>query len=123
MWPPNVLPPSTLWLGGEQDPRRFDEHVRYPGPRVAVLRCSCGEIGCDSVIARIALDGDRVTWSDFDRAPAGRPLGSAGRNRLSPWDHDRLGALVFDRDQYLDALQAAAEEWRDLRGPASRGSA
>jgi hypothetical protein len=75
------------------------------------------------VIARIAVDGDRVTWSDFDRAPAGRPLGPAGRNRLSPWDHHRLGALVFDRGQYLDALHAAAEEWRELRGPPSRGRA
>lgn len=57
--------------------------------RTALLGCTCGIVGCGPLLARIEVDSDTVTWSDF-----GPGYGA---------DYEGL-ELQFDRDTYMDAL-------------------
>ena len=60
--------------------------------------CVCGEPGCWSLQASIDVDENTVTWSDFEQPHRGQ------HSRASHWQYDGLGPLVFDRDQYEEAL-------------------
>lgn len=66
-----------------------------PG-RAAVLACECGELACWPLQATIVVDGDVVTWSDYEQPH--RP----GR------DYTGFGPHRFDRAQYESAVAAAA---------------
>lgn len=57
-----------------------------------LLRCTCGEPGCDNVTARVEADDEHVILHEF-RA-SGDPLD--------------LGPFEFDRSQYEEALKRAA---------------
>ncbi len=57
----------------------------------ALLRCTCGEPGCDSVIAEVRVEEYRVTWQGFRAAGA--------------WLD--IGPFEFDREQYNEALASA----------------
>lgn len=61
--------------------------------RVAILACSCGEIPCWSLRARIIVSPDTVTWCDFEN-PVARE-----------WRYYELGELVFERAQYDAAVE------------------
>jgi hypothetical protein len=58
-----------------------------------LLRCTCGEPGCDAVSAEVRVEQSQVTWEKF-RA-GGVPL--------------PIGPYVFSRQQYDEALQRAAQ--------------
>ena len=57
-----------------------------------LLRCTCGEPGCDNVSAEVRVEQSQVTWEKF-RA-GGVPL--------------PIGPFVFSRSQYDEALRRAA---------------
>ena len=70
-----------------------------------IARCGCGEEGCGALIARIAIDADRVVWDQFRR-------GSDARAEEFPIDAEQI---VFDAQQYLAAILGHAETitaWR-----------
>jgi hypothetical protein len=56
-----VAPPSRHWLGSP----RPDLAERG---RTAVLTCTCGCYGCGGAAARVTIEGEIVTWSDFRQA-------------------------------------------------------
>lgn len=62
-----------------------------------LLRCTCGEPGCDNVTAQVRIDDEHVTWREF-RASGGDPLD--------------LGPFEFERSQYEEALQQAANSYK-----------
>jgi hypothetical protein len=72
-------------------------------PRQAIIgRCSCGEEGCGSVIARVyELDADTIAWDHFN---AGNPPPVALSQPKPGSD-----AILFDAAQYRDAIQAARD--------------
>jgi len=70
---------------------------------VVLLVCGCGEIGCDPLAARITVDGDTVTWSDFANEQEGEC-------------YPQLGPFVFDTSQYEAAVAAVG-------GPGRAGGA
>jgi hypothetical protein len=57
----DVAPPSRHWRG--EPIYRLSEDGK-----AAVLTCSCGDFGCGGVSARITIDAETVTWSDFQEA-------------------------------------------------------
>jgi hypothetical protein len=57
-----------------------------------LLRCTCGEPGCDAVTAEVRVEQSHVAWEKF-RA-GGVPL--------------PIGPFVFSRPQYDEALQRVA---------------
>jgi hypothetical protein len=61
--------------------------------RVRVLRCSCGDEWCSSVLVEIRFGQDRVRWQNFSEK-----FGSRG-----PEDPG-LGPFEFERLQYQEAL-------------------
>lgn len=91
----HVLPPSRHYLGEDAG-----YHDGADG-RTTLLGCGCGEPTCWPLLARITLDGERVTWSDF--AQPYRPAAEA-----HGWRYDGFGPFVFDRAEYEAALAAAA---------------
>jgi hypothetical protein len=83
----DVLPPSRHWLGTPIPMLSEDG-------KAAVLNCTCGCFPCGGATARITIDAEIVTWSDFQQANSRTVI------PLSP--------LRFTRSTYEAAL-------RDLR--------
>jgi hypothetical protein len=76
------------YLVGEQEP--------WPGHRVPLLGCNCGEWGCWPLVATVAAQGDQVTWTGFEQP------------HRKERDYSAFGPFVFDGDQYRTAVEAAA---------------
>ena len=94
--PEEVLPPSAHFLGSRESPY----HYREEG-KTALAGCECGIVGCWPLLARVTVEDDRVTWSDFEQP-------HRGPGRPGPWRHDALGPFVFARAAYERALRDAA---------------
>ncbi len=94
---------STAWIGpgilpyflgqgadalGYADPADAQDRGKTP-----LLSCKgCGEVGCWPFLARITVDDDTVTWSEFEQP------------RRPGWRYEGLGPFVFARKQYEAAL-------------------
>jgi hypothetical protein len=59
--------------------------------RAWLLGCVCGVPGCQTLAARVDVNEETVTWSDWH-----------GR-----WNLAELDTLVFNRKRYEDALRGA----------------
>lgn len=57
--------------------------------------CTCGDVGCWPLTAKLAVTGNRVRWSTF-------------RTGHRQWHLRRLGPFTFDRARYEAALQRSA---------------
>ena len=60
-----------------------------------LLGCTCGDMGCWPFTAVVTVEPDAVVWSGY-------------RNGHRNWDYSQLGDLVFDREQYEQAVRATA---------------
>lgn len=76
-----TLLPSRNLLG---EPGRVD--LLDTSGKSPLLCCTCGVFECASVLVRIAVDGEHVIWSDFER------------HRRPHWHYDL--AFAFDRTSY-----------------------
>lgn len=85
--PPDIFLPSPLLLG---EPATYYDHD-YPG-KIAVLGCGCGDVGCWPLLVEISLRDDVVVWSGFEQP------------HRRAWRYDEMRPFVFDRAQYLSAL-------------------
>ena len=84
-----------------------DEQVRWPSRHylgrpalscdgdTVLLGCGCGEWGCWPFTAVVTVETDAVVWSGY-------------RHGHRAWDYSGLRDLVFDRDQYEEAVRATA---------------
>ncbi|GAB2828133.1 hypothetical protein GCM10027176_35380 [Actinoallomurus bryophytorum] len=62
---------------------------------IALLGCTCGEVGCRSLEARVLIDDDLVTWRGFARPDR-------------PGDYGSFGPFTFRRGQYERAVREVA---------------
>ena len=90
------LPPEVVFLPSrhlldEPDPR--ETFANKP----ALLGCVGGYVGCWPLVARISMDEDTVTWSDFENP-------QRGPHSWFEWKHDDIGPFTFDRKQYESEL-------------------
>jgi hypothetical protein len=83
----------TRYLAGEQSP--------WPGARVPLLGCQCGEWGCWPLIASVTVKDQEVLWSDF------RQPHRAGR------DYSRFGPFTFREPDYRHAVLSATARTAD----------
>ena len=83
-----VFLPSPRLLG---EPATYYDHD-YPEGKIAVLGCVCGDVGCWPFLVRIKLQEDAVVWDGFEQP------------HRRAWRYDEMRPLVFDRAQYLSAL-------------------
>ncbi|OKI06200.1 hypothetical protein A6A06_37480 [Streptomyces sp. CB02923] len=65
-----------------------------------LLGCECGESGCWPLEARITVTGDLVTWDSFEQP------------YRTKRDYTAFGPFQFDRNQYVDAVEALSAELR-----------
>ncbi|HEX2204573.1 MAG TPA: GNAT family N-acetyltransferase [Longimicrobium sp.] len=93
--PEQVLPPSAHFLGSRESSFFYPEEGKS-----ALLGCECGIVECWPLLARITVEGGRVTWSDFEQP-------HRGAAHPGPWRYT-LGPFVFARDAYERALRDAA---------------
>ncbi|MFD4430717.1 hypothetical protein [Nocardia sp. NPDC058497] len=63
------------------------------GRKTPVLACSCGELGCWPLLARISLTGDLVVWDCFEQP------------YRTTRDYTAFGPFLFDRNHYDKAVQ------------------
>jgi hypothetical protein len=63
------------------------------------LKGKCGVIECWSFVAKITVNEEMVTWSDFEQPHRG-PESVGGY-----WNYNQLVPFVFDRKQYEEALK------------------
>ena len=93
----SYLLPSRHFFGEQPHPKTREA-------RVELLGCGdCGEMGCWPILARIDVEKDCVTWSNFQQPHR------SGRGKSAVWDYSHFGPFVFDRAQYEEALQKASE--------------
>ena len=88
------LPPEEIFLPSPRllgEPTTYYDYDSAEG-KIAVLGCGCGDVGCWPFRVSIALRDDVVVWSGFEQPH--RPA----------WRYDELRPFVFDRMQYLSAL-------------------
>jgi len=90
-----------------------DEFLGHTGrPYSILLTCTCLEELCNSIIAKIDMDSTTVTWSEIRSPFLGEESGLWKKMQDSddadgyPIDYSALSAFVFDRKQYMDALNA-----------------
>ncbi|MEP9415022.1 hypothetical protein ABLE92_11845 [Gordonia sp. VNQ95] len=69
---------------------------QWPEPHVAaLLGCSCGEVGCGPLFARVTMSETAVSWS------------FSGQRR--DIDHSKFGPFLFDATQYEEAAYAVRD--------------
>jgi hypothetical protein len=86
--PEEVFLPSHRLLG---EPTTCYDYDSLEG-KTAVLGCVCGEPGCWPFRVKITSREDVVIWSGFEQP------------HRRTWRYDELQPFVFDRTQYLSAL-------------------
>lgn len=74
-----------------EPPQWADLPERGEDGRVAVLRCTCGEVSCWPLRVRITRRGGVVTWSDFQQP-------------CRDWRYDGLGPFRFREGEYDAAV-------------------
>ena len=88
-------------------------------PNSVLLTCTCTFPECNCIMAKIAIETQTITWSDL-KSPwlAGKTpspwIDEAEAQELDwqPLDYSGLGRFVFDREQYLSALDKVTQESR-----------
>lgn len=88
----------------------------FPPRRVALYRCSCGEAFCGVIAPLIWTNADLVRWSDF-RDFVGvfdGPTVDADPDGGTRWRG--IGAVSFDRDQYVAEVERAVAALRTAPG-------
>jgi hypothetical protein len=81
-------------------------------PYKVLLTCACLEDLCNSIVARVSINAETVTWQDFKNpflsAEPGLwvSLQDADIADGFPIDYSSLGPFVFDRKQYIHAVNA-----------------
>ena len=87
---PSVVAPGSRHFLGEP------VEVWFEDGDTVLLGCTCGEPGCWPLTARVHVTDTTITWDSF-------------RNGHRPWDLSGLGPFEFDRGQYEEALDRAAQ--------------
>jgi len=76
-----------------------------------VLICTCLEEVCDSIVVQVVFEPDTVIWRDITNPFFGVmsefwvKMQEADEADGFPIDYSGIGAFVFDKIQYLDALE------------------
>jgi hypothetical protein len=88
------LPPEEIFLPSPRllgEPTTYYDHDSVEG-KIAVLGCGCGDVGCWPFRVKITLREDVVIWDGFEQP------------HRRAWRYDEMRPFVFDRAQYLSAL-------------------
>lgn len=100
--------------------RFYDEMLGKKSYRRSVLlTCTCTFAECNCIMADMVFGADTVTWSDLKSPWLGGKTPSpwideaeAQEMDWQPIDYSGLGPFVFDRAQYLAALEKVTQEWK-----------
>jgi hypothetical protein len=60
--------------------------------KTRLLACSCGDLGCGSLAARIRVEKDCVIWDQFEHP-------------WKNWDYSGFGPFIFALDEYQKAIE------------------
>lgn len=97
----------SAWLG-MQEPNNL---LSCWGDGFALLACTCGELGCWPLLARVEVTDHEVRWLDFEQprrtARRDEEVTSPGRpprDRARVWSYEGFGPFVFDRAAYTSAI-------------------
>jgi hypothetical protein len=87
-------------------------------PRSVLLTCTCTIAECNCIMVNIAIETNTITWNDLKSPWFGGKTPSpfideaeAQELDWQPLDYGGLGPFVFDRRQYLLALDTVTQEW------------
>lgn len=92
--PPSIVyPPSRNFFGAVYDHGFCTEPDDPSNSKSLILQCTCGITDCWFLLATIAVDEDRVTWTNFQQFHR-------------DWSYGDL-TFTFDRRQYNEAFNPA----------------
>ena len=67
--------------------------------KIPLLGCECGEWGCWPLLARVVVDVETVTWTDFEQP------------HRADRDYSAFGPFIFRRSSYESAVADLADTW------------
>ena len=87
-----------------------------------ILTCTCTYAECNCIMANMVFDTHTITWSAM-KSPwlSGKTYSpfvseeEALEEGWQPLDYSGLGPFVFERRQYLAALDAVTQEWHQQK--------
>ena len=80
---------EQYYLGNDEACWGVDEN------KTEILGCNCGNAGCWPLLCKISIQGNKVIWSEFEQP-----------HRDDDWDYSNFEGFVFDKQQYLNAIEA-----------------
>jgi hypothetical protein len=72
--------------------------------KISILDCECGAYGCWPMLVNITIDGNVVTWSDFEQ-----PHRTSESVTLF-WDFSEFPSFKFSLAEYMKALNHAISQ-------------
>jgi hypothetical protein len=95
------LPPEEIFLPSPRllgEPATYYDYEYFDG-KIYILGCRCLKMGCWPFRVKIELRDNEVVWSGFEQPHRA-------------WRYDGLQPFVFDRTQYLSALDQKPDQDR-----------
>lgn len=65
----------------------------YDNNKTELLGCKCGNRYCWPLLCKISIQGNKVTWPEFEQP------------HRDDWDYSHFEGFIFDKLQYLNEIE------------------
>jgi hypothetical protein len=90
------LSPNGIW-------RLLNEKGFWNGKETLFVCRECLSEMCWGFYAKITITNETVTWSEFENIAR------------DEWKYDKLGVIIFDKSQYLQAIRLKKDEIKPIK--------